>query len=477
MKQFTYLIYLTMFLFFSSHLAWASRVAIVDSGTDFNHQLLSQKAWINPNEISENKIDDDDNGKVDDMNGWNFVDNIPILFFSEHLAGIDPIVYDVLKMITKIETETLTEEDKTWWNDNVKSLSENEKIKLEKQVNFYGQLTHSTHCSGIVALGNPNAELLSARTFPDQVPPDFLNQNPFWLNPINPNPLETLIELTHQYSKRGLIYKLLAFQSNSIFYSVAEYLHQTQMHVANYSLGIPLQMLAQKALEIFGGEPTEEEIIAETQEMFEAFKPHGESWIKSSPNTLFVIAAGNFSADNDLYPMFPANIDLENSITVAASNEYYNWADFSNYGKKSVHVAAPGKAIYSSVTHPSNNFYLQLSGTSMAAPFVTMVASRLIDINPLLKPADLKKIIIDTVDKKDYLEDKVASSGIINAERAYAAAEMSIDLSLDQSIQKAIETISDQPETAAKPYDRDDLEFHYTKPTPQMKQWSRQFVF
>ncbi len=51
-------------------------IAIVDSGTDWNHPDLLEQIWTNPNEIPDNGIDDDNNGKIDDIRGWDFVGNV-----------------------------------------------------------------------------------------------------------------------------------------------------------------------------------------------------------------------------------------------------------------------------------------------------------------------------------------------------------------------------------------------------------------
>ena len=66
-------------------------------------------------------------------------------------------------------------------------------------------------------------------------------------------------------------------------------------------------------------------------------------------DVLFVAAAGNESNDNDIDPFYPASYNLSNIISVAASDQYDNLADFSNYGSTSVHLAAPGAVIYSTV--------------------------------------------------------------------------------------------------------------------------------
>ncbi|MDD1723545.1 MAG: S8 family serine peptidase [Methanospirillum sp.] len=77
-------------------------------------------------------------------------------------------------------------------------------------------------------------------------------------------------------------------------------------------------------------------------------------------NALFVISAGNNNGDNDLQPVYPASYDLPNIISVAALDPDNNLGGFSNYGKKTVHLAAPGTQIYSttrSIYTPSPIWY------------------------------------------------------------------------------------------------------------------------
>ena len=87
---------------------------------------------------------------------------------------------------------------------------------------------------------------------------------------------------------------------------------------------------------------------------------------------LFVAAAGNDSANNDALPTYPCSYDVPNIICVAATNDVDGLSFFSNYGKKSVHLGAPGEHILSTVPFPFNSAgYDTFSGTSMATPHVT----------------------------------------------------------------------------------------------------------
>ena len=130
---------------------------------------------------------------------------------------------------------------------------------------------------------------------------------------------------------------------------------------------------------------------------------------------LFVAAAGNSSTDNDRKPHYPSNYDLPNVISVAALDRTDSLASFSNYGAKTVHVAAPGREIVSTWL---GNAYREASGTSMATPYVSGIAALVIANEPNISVEKLRERIIKSVDKIDSLNGKVVSGGRINAAKA-----------------------------------------------------------
>jgi subtilisin family serine protease len=116
--------------------------------------------------------------------------------------------------------------------------------------------------------------------------------------------------------------------------------------------------------------------------------------------TMFVAAAGNESANNDTRPSYPAAYKVDGIITVGSMDGKGNKSSFSNYGKDTVHVFAPGSSILSTV---KNGSYQKMSGTSMAAPFVSGVLGLLL--------ADQPGITIDQA-KARLMESTVLNSSL-----------------------------------------------------------------
>ena len=142
---------------------------------------------------------------------------------------------------------------------------------------------------------------------------------------------------------------------------------------------------------------------------------------------LFVAAAGNDGASNDIIPIFPASYDLPNVISVGASDQSDRLSQFSNFSRRRVDLTAPGEGIRSTVPSSgcpaalnlcSPSGYQVLSGTSMSAPHVTGSAGLLLVEDPTLLPSELKAIISLTADPQESLKGRIASSGRLNANSA-----------------------------------------------------------
>ncbi|MBM4438701.1 MAG: S8 family serine peptidase, partial [Actinobacteria bacterium] len=136
--------------------------------------------------------------------------------------------------------------------------------------------------------------------------------------------------------------------------------------------------------------------------------------LRASP-ALHLVAAGNDFSDNDRNPRYPASYLLDNMVVVAASDRRDEKASFSNWGRRTVDLAAPGEGIYS--TTPGNT-YETLSGTSMATPHVAGVAALIASQYPGISNAQIKARLTHSVDHVEALRPLVISGGRLNAFRA-----------------------------------------------------------
>lgn len=267
-------------------------VAVIDTGVDYKHEDLKENIWVNTQELNGKKgVDDDNNGYVDDVYGYNFSKNTS-----------DPM------------------------DDN----------------------KHGTHVAGIIGASHNNVGIKGVMADVKIMSVKYMDKK-----------------------GRGTLSKAI----EAILYAI-----DNGAKVLNNSWG------ARKHSQAL------EEII------------------QSSLNdgVLFVAAAGNSYSNNDEYPKWPANYKSPNLISVAAYNPEDRLAGFSCYGSESVHLAAPGRNIYS--TAPKNK-YIVLSGTSMAAPFVSGALGLALSLEKNLTATEIQELIISTSVKVDHLKERVKSGG------------------------------------------------------------------
>lgn len=134
---------------------------------------------------------------------------------------------------------------------------------------------------------------------------------------------------------------------------------------------------------------------------------------------LVVAAAGNETNNNDSAPSYPASYNLSNVLSVAATTSTDGLASFSNFGALSVHLAAPGVSIASTLP---GGVYGSYSGTSMACPHVAGAAALVKAANPALSMLQIRSILLASVDPVAGLSGKVSTAGRLNVATAVAAA-------------------------------------------------------
>ncbi len=276
-------------------------VAVIDSGVDYNHPDLVNNMWVNPGEIAGDGIDNDKNGFIDDVHGWDFVDN-----------------------------------DNTPMDGN----------------------GHGTHVAGTIGAEGNNGSAVTGVNWD-----------------VSLMALRTLNDSGRGSSADGIA---------AINYATMMAERGTNVRVMNASWG--------------GG--------GRSFTMESAIDKAGDAGI------LFVAAAGNDSNDNDVSPTYPATLNGDSIISVAATKKDDTLAGYSNYGATTVHLGAPGSRILSTYTGGGVKW---LNGTSMAAPHVSGVAALAWAANPDATVAEVRDAILSGVDLLPALEGKTVSGGRLNA--------------------------------------------------------------
>lgn len=291
-------------------------VAIVDTGVDLQHPGLADRMWVNPGESgldkegrskSCNGIDDDQNGFIDDVNGWNFVDK----------------------------------------NNNV--------------ADKHG---HGTHIAGIIGSHgrvqgvSSNVKIMALRYFDSQKHVDLL---------------DTTVK-------------------------AIEYAIRNGARIINYSAG--------------GGVPStlEESVIK----------------LALKHKVLIVAAAGNDAADTDRSGFFPASYAWPNILSVASIGISKTLSRQSNFGLRTVRMAAPGEEILSLL--PNGKFGL-MSGTSQATAFVTGAAAEILAHSSReIDPIQLVDRLISSGTEIPALRGRTQEATMLNFKRAMSSQAAGISV-------------------------------------------------
>jgi subtilisin family serine protease len=275
----------------------AIRIAVIDTGIDYNHPDLAANMWVNQAEKDgQPGVDDDGNGYVDDIHGYDFANK-----------DGDPL------------------------DDH----------------------SHGTHCAGTIGAVHDNG-IGVAGVMAD-------------------------VELV------GVKF-LTGSGSGSL---------EDALLSIDYATKIDVDLMSNS----WGGGGF-------SQALFDAIKRASDAGI------IFTAAAGNDSANNDSSPHYPSNYDLPNVVSVAASTAQDDLATFSCYGRRTVHVAAPGHRIYSTV---KNGGYAVYSGTSMATPHVSGALGLLLSHEGRMPHDEMRDRLMGTSVPVTALRGRTVNGGRLNA--------------------------------------------------------------
>ncbi len=409
-------------------------VGIVDSGVDIEHEDLKSVLWTNTKEIAGNGIDDDKNGYIDDIHGWNFLgditkENLEYERIIKDKNLVDDATYQVAKALndkkiaeatagkTRSEQmlETITKGDAALVkhlgkpvytieevNAIVSQEPETQKSKAAMQQMFSYKLPIADlkvavqkQLEGQIALLSGGHLKTDYRKVVGDNPNDITDTKYGNNNVMGPDKNEIL----HGTHVAGIVAQsrnnVLGGDgvANNVQILTVRAVPDGDEYDKDIALGI--RYAVDNGAKVINGS------------FGKSFSPH-KQWVYDAikyaekKDVLFVQAAGNEAKDIDFSENFPSDSEdkvtefADNVITIGALNfEYGNKvvARFSNIGKINVDVFAPGVKIYA--TTP-NNTYKYLQGTSMAAPNVAGVAALIRSYYPKLSAKQVKHILMDS---------------------------------------------------------------------------------
>ncbi|EQC46097.1 S8 family serine peptidase [Bacteriovorax sp. Seq25_V] len=402
-------------------------VTVIDNQIDLTHSKISGNIFSNQEEVI-NGIDDDGNGYIDDINGWNFIANSNEVFDYKDYGSFPAEIYEYYELRAKKSLETISDDELTRY----KELAKNKEFMKTKSK--YTKYAHGTHVA-CLALGINNEQtskgvkLLPIRYLGDAKEGAFLKAE---FKPLSPDATdEEKIKNLRTYFEKYAVWmvgKLEIATSYAAKFSNIINISWGQSFASTYD---EVESAWKKQFESKLNEDVATEI---TKNFMTTILSRGKAVVKSHENILFIFSAGNKKLNNDEIPHYPSSIRGINTISTGAF--YLNdKAYFSNFGKKSVSVFAPGMAVTSCVPE---NLFLPINGTSQAAPQVASLAANILERSKELKITlsiqDLRRLVLETSDKYETLKDISESSGVINNQRALRATELMLSLSLTEAI-------------------------------------------
>lgn len=471
-------------------------VAVIDSGIDIDHPDLKGVIWINEDEIPGNGIDDDNNGYIDDVHGWNFIGGKD--------GNVDKESYELTREYQRLrpkfegksvrDVERSEREEFAYW-EKIKNDFETKYSEAQSQYNLfstlardidrynrlfkaylgvdsltYDALKNLRSNDAIIDLGRAVLmnvyENVGMEISMDEIAEEFVEAEEEFET-------DALYSYNPNFDSRKIVgddpnnLREVGYGNNDVKGIGTDNFHGT--HVAGIvaaergnGIGIDgvadnVRIMAVRAVP--DGDERDKDVANAIRYAVDNgaqiinmsfgkdYSPN-EAYVHeaieyaASKGVLLVHAAGNDGADIDENNNFPNDKfgqggDWSHWLEIGASSwgaEGNFVGDFSNYGKKTVDVFAPGVAIYS--TTPDNQ-YEDAQGTSMASPVVTGVAAMLLSYFPELTAPQIKDILMrssrqfqglkviepGTIDSKVDFSKLSVSGGIINAYEAVKLAQ------------------------------------------------------
>ncbi len=390
-------------------------VAVIDSGVDIEHEDLKGKIWVNTDEIPNNKIDDDKNGYVDDVHGWNFIGNANGKNLDAACLEKTRILKKLMDKYDGVDESSIKSDEEFQLYLEVKNAVESERAEYEPYLESLDQFDADTrkyisdHLDYLLNVNFDDRSLIGDN-------PDDFNDRSYGNSDVEgPDALHG----THVAGIIGAIrgnglggdgvadnVKIMSVRAvpngdeNDKDVALAiRYAVDNGAMVINMSFGKDYSPYQEKVMEAI--------LYADAK------------------GVLMVHASGNDAKDTDVEPNFPTALysmqatPTPHWLSVGASTKDKGElvASFSNFGAKSVDVFAPGFEIYNSVPQSA---YQNLQGTSMASPMVAGVAAMLKSYFPSLTMLQIRGAMVSSVaiPSGKELNEMCNSRGLVNVYNA-----------------------------------------------------------
>ena len=424
-------------------------VAIIDSGIDIEHEDLKGKIWVNTDEIAGNGIDDDNNGYIDDVHGWNFLGNADG-------KNANSMRLERTRIVAQLKAKSSLTDAEQALLDKTSAELEEERGTFE---GYLGQMEMlAPMIEGVPAmleekLGNKDATVKDIEKYMKKNPDDQMMglamavvSGELTMETIaeQKEQIQGMLDTHHNpdFDGRAVVgdnphdFSDVKYGNNDV--EGPDALHGTHVGGIVGSIrgndlggdGVANDVLLMSLRAVPDGDEFDKDIALairyavdngasiinmsfgkayspNAKEVYEAFQ------YADSKGVLCIHAAGNDHKNIDTEPNYPTSMyefqtkKLDHFMTIGSMTKNMKSKDnkdqtalvssFSNYGKKGVDVFAPGSEIYNAVPQSE---YRTLQGTSMACPMVSGAAAMLKSYFPDLSMKQIAEVLLSTA--KDY---------------------------------------------------------------------------